>query len=148
MSSSSSSCSSSSSSRSSSSSSRSSSSRSSSSSSRSSSSSSRSSSSCSSSSSSYYNTNLTYGRATVGTSATLIVDANTSRHSLIITNTDTNYSLFIGPDTSITTSNAIEVPPGGSFFEDNSGTKLYMGAFYGISSSTISVRFWERNDIR
>lgn len=91
---------------------------------------------------------MAYNTVTVTTSPTLIVAANTKRHSVVITNTSTTVKLYIGPDTSITTSNAIEVPTSNSFAEDSGGVKCYNGPIYGIAGSSIDVRYWERTDGR
>jgi len=88
---------------------------------------------------------MAYNTVSVDTSATLIVAANVERKSVIIVNTDTTNKLYIGPDTSITTANGIEVgSDGASFCEDSGGTKVYTGPIYGISAGTIDVRYWER----
>ena len=76
---------------------------------------------------------MSYASVSVTTSATLIVSANPRRQSLIISNTDTSVKLYIGPDTSITTSNGIEIPAGSSLTEDNGGSKVYCGDVYGIA---------------
>lgn len=88
---------------------------------------------------------MAYNTVTVGATATLIVAANANRHSVIITNTSTSVNLYIGPDSSVTTSNGILVSTsGGNLTEDNSGTRIYTGPIYGIAGSSIDVRYWER----
>ncbi len=89
---------------------------------------------------------MSYSNISVTTSPTLIVAANPRRQSLIITNTDTNNKLYVGPDTSITTSNCPEIGTSGSLTEDNGGSKVYCGDVYGISTGTISVSYWERTE--
>ena len=91
---------------------------------------------------------MAYNTVTVTTSATLIVAANVQRVGLFISNTSTTVKLYIGPDTSITTSNGIEIPAGGNLTEDSSGTSMYKGPIYGIAASSIDVRYWERQDAR
>lgn len=87
---------------------------------------------------------MAYNNVSVTTSATLIVGSNSRRQSLIITNTDTTNKLYIGSNSSVTTSNGIEIGTGGNFTEDSGGTRVYQGDIYGISTGTISVRYWER----
>lgn len=88
---------------------------------------------------------MSYNSVSIGTSATLIIAANQNRKSIIIVNTDTTNKLYIGPDNNITTSNAIEIETtGGNLTEDSGGTRMYLGDIWGISTGTISVRWWER----
>lgn len=89
---------------------------------------------------------MSYAAVSVTTSATLIVAANPRRQSLIITNTDTSAKLYLGSDTAVTTSSGVEIGAGASLTEDNGGSKVYCGAIYGISTGTISVRYWERTE--
>ena len=89
---------------------------------------------------------MSYGTVSVTTSATLIVNANPRRQSLIITNTDATNKLYIGPDNAITTATGIEIGTGSNLTEDNGGSKVYCGPVYGISNGTISVRWWERTE--
>jgi hypothetical protein len=86
---------------------------------------------------------MAMGAVSVTGSATLIVSANTARHSILIGN-NSSQTLFIG-DSSVTTSNGIPIPSGSSFLEDSGGTTLWGGAVYGIvASSTADVHYWER----
>lgn len=81
---------------------------------------------------------------TVGTTATLILAANDNRHSFLINNTSSG-TVFIGPTSSVTTSNGISLLENGSLAEDSSGTKLYQSDIYGIvAAGTSDVRVWER----
>lgn len=89
---------------------------------------------------------MSYGSISVTTNATLIVAANSRRQSLIITNTDATNKLYVGPDVNITTSNCPEISTGSNLTEDNGGSKVYCGPVYGISTGTISVRYWERSE--
>lgn len=86
--------------------------------------------------------NTAYNTVTVTNSATLIVAANPSRKGLIITN-ESNVTVFIGPDSSITSANAPSLPALGNI--TNSGLESgFRGSIYGIvASGTADVRFWE-----
>ena len=80
---------------------------------------------------------------TVTTNATLVVPANTARHSVLIGNNSAQ-TLYIG-DSSVSTANGIPVPATGTFLEDSGGTTLWGGAIYGVvSSTTADVHYWER----
>lgn len=88
---------------------------------------------------------MAYASVTVTDSATLIVGANTKRQELTIVNTSETVNVFTGPDSSITTSNAIPLyamqrndrwkGPGGS----------WLGPIYAIcpTGQTADVRYWE-----
>jgi hypothetical protein len=85
------------------------------------------------------------GAVSVSSSATLIVHANTNRHSILIGNNSAQ-TIFLG-DSSVTTANGIPIPAGSSFLEDSGGIKIWGGAIYGIvASSTSDVHYWERNN--
>jgi hypothetical protein len=87
---------------------------------------------------------MAYGTKTVANSATLIVDANPQRIGLILVNTSTQ-TVYLGHDTSVTTANGIPLKTDMNLTEDSSGTKMYMGPFYGITAnSTSDVRYDER----
>lgn len=89
-----------------------------------------------------------YGAVTVGGTPVRIVSANPNRSSILIQNTDASVKLYIGPDSGITTSNGFVVPENyGSFFEDRS-QYIYKGAIWGISSGSIDIRFWEREQLQ
>lgn len=83
------------------------------------------------------------GSATVTDSASVIVAANSARHSIIIANPNAA-TLYIG-DSNVTTSNGIPILQYGHFEEDSGGTKLWMGAIYGIlASGSETIPYWER----
>jgi hypothetical protein len=87
---------------------------------------------------------MSFGSVTVGTDTTLILESNSQRLSLIITNAG-NGTVHIGQDASVTTSNAPFLMKNGSLTEDSGGTKMYCGPFYGMASSgSATVYFWER----
>lgn len=89
---------------------------------------------------------MAYGAITVTTGATRIVLANPRRQSVIITNTDATNKLYLGSDNAVTTSSGIEIGTGSNLTEDNGGSKIYCGDIWGISTGTVSVRFWERQE--
>lgn len=89
---------------------------------------------------------MSYSNVSVTTSPTLIVAVNPRRQSLIITNTDSTNKLYLGSDNNVTTSTGVEIGTGCNLTEDNGGSKVYCGPVYGISTGTISVRYWERTE--
>ena len=87
---------------------------------------------------------MAYNNISVGATATLIVAANSKRQSLIITN-DGTVTLYVGPDSSVTATNGIQIEEDGNFTEDSGGSRVYQGDWYGITSSgTADARYWER----
>ena len=81
----------------------------------------------------------------VGTSATLILAAQSRRKSTLIFN-NSAATVFIGPDSTITTSNAFPVLTQTSFVEDDGNQRMYSGDIYGIvASGSSDVRVWERD---
>ncbi len=86
---------------------------------------------------------MAYNALTVTNSATLIVSANTSRLSLIITNQGPG-NVYFGQDASITSSNCPYLLPDGTLTEDSGGQKMYCGPIYGIAPTSSNIRYWER----
>ena len=87
---------------------------------------------------------MAYSNISVGTTATLIVTANSKRQSLIIENNGTA-TLYVGPDSSVTINNGIQIEEDGNFTEDSGGSRVYQGDWYGITSAgTADTRYWER----
>jgi hypothetical protein len=85
----------------------------------------------------------TYGNISVAATATLIVGANPDRKGVVITNESTTAKLYIGPDSSITTSNAVSIEASGKF-TDAGQQDNFKGDIYGIvATSTNDVRYWE-----
>lgn len=85
---------------------------------------------------------MSYGTVTVTTSATLIVAANTQRRNLTVVN-DGSSTIYIGPDSSITTANAIPLY-GRQGRNQDKIEEGYQGPVYGIiGSGTADVRYWE-----
>ena len=79
----------------------------------------------------------------VGTAATLIVEANTKRQSIVLVNSGPSVC-HIGQTNAVTTDDPYLVLDG-TLEEDNGGTRMYMGPYYGIApSATASVGYWER----
>ena len=86
---------------------------------------------------------MAMGAVSVADSATLIVAANTARHSLLIGNNSAQ-TVFIG-DSTVSIANGIPIPAAGTFLEDSGGTTLWGGDVYGVvASSTADVHYWER----
>ena len=86
---------------------------------------------------------MAYNTITVTTAATLIVAGNTARRNLTIVNTSEAVPVYIGPDASITTSNAIPLYETGTRDQDRV-PEGYLGPIYGIvSTGTADVRYWE-----
>lgn len=82
---------------------------------------------------------------TIGTgTAVLIVAFNHKRKSLIITNEGSS-KVYLGEDSSVTSSSTISIESEGKYTEDSGGQRMYLGNFYGISeNATNDVRYWER----
>jgi len=86
---------------------------------------------------------MSFNTITVTTSATLIVAANTQRRNLTVVNSSETAIVFIGPDSTITTSNAIPLYETQTQNQDRV-PEGYQGDVYGIvASGTADVRFWE-----
>lgn len=88
---------------------------------------------------------MSSGSVTVGSATAILVLAqNTNRKSVIITN-EGNYKIYLGENSSITTSTAISIESGGKFAEDSGGMRMYIGDYYAISEDSSNVvRYWER----
>ena len=88
---------------------------------------------------------MTYNTVTVSNVATLILAPNTARLSLLLVNASTDTTIYIGQDTSVTTTNGVPIYPESNLTEDSGGTKMYCGPIYGIvSTGTADCRYWER----
>lgn len=84
------------------------------------------------------------GRTVIGTTGTLIVGANDIRKSIIISNIG-GVDVFLGSGTSVTINTGVQLmSSGGSIAEDSSGMRAYLGPWYGVSSGTGVVTYWER----
>lgn len=85
---------------------------------------------------------MSYGAKTITTSATLIIDGNCMRKGFFLLNNSTK-TVFIGPDSSITTANAMPLLQ----YQHLSKDKVpegWLGPIYGIvASGTSDVRYWE-----
>jgi len=86
---------------------------------------------------------MAFNTVTVTTTATLIIAANAQRRNLTIVNTSLSAIVYIGPDATITTSNAIPLYQNQTRDQDKIA-EGYQGDVYGIvGSSTADVRYWE-----
>ena len=86
---------------------------------------------------------MTFGLVTITTAATLILPENLYRQSLIIVNGGSDRVHF-GPTATITTACPYLIPDG-SFVEGTEGSRVYLGAFYGITTGgTAKIHYWER----
>lgn len=82
-----------------------------------------------------------YGNVTATNTAAQLIASNPGRRSLVIYNNG-SVAVYIGPDASITTANAVPILPQSSFTQN--GSRMWMGAIYGITaSSTADTRFWD-----
>lgn len=88
---------------------------------------------------------MAYGTITVTTSATLVVNANTKRQDLIITNNSVSTDVYIGQDSSVTTSNGLPLYANQTRERSrNGGTYGWLGPVYAIcASGTADIRYWE-----
>lgn len=86
---------------------------------------------------------MSYGTISVTNSATLIVDANTKRRNLSIVNTSSSTDIFIGPDSSVTSSNGLPLYSYSTRDQDRI-PEGWQGPVYGITASgTADIRYWE-----
>lgn len=86
---------------------------------------------------------MAYNTVTVTDSATQIIAANAKRRNLTIVNTDLSKIVYIGPDNSITTSNAIPLYQNQTRDQDRIA-EGWQGPVFGIvGSGTANVRYWE-----
>lgn len=84
---------------------------------------------------------VNYNAVTVSSAATLILAALPGRRMFSLYNNGNNI-VFVGPDTSVTISTGTPILPQASYTQN--GSRMYMGAWYGItSSSTSDVRYMD-----
>ena len=85
--------------------------------------------------------------ATVNTTATLIVDANPNRISIVFSNNGSP-NIYLGPASTVGTAGAnagILLVANGTYAEDAGNKGLYSGPFYAIAGSQSStLAYWER----
>ena len=82
---------------------------------------------------------VAYGNAACTTSATSILAANYERKGFVIQATDG--TVYIGDDSSVTTSSGFPLATGQSF-----SSSAFLGTVYGITASgTVNVRYWEES---
>lgn len=79
---------------------------------------------------------ITTGQVSVGTSATLIKAANTSRKRIVITNNDTGADLYIGAS-GVTTATGLKLAPGASIVLNTTA------AIYGDGSAPLTASYLE-----
>lgn len=80
-----------------------------------------------------------YNTVSVGTTAAVIASRRDSRNSIIVQNVHASQVLYVGTDSSVTTSNGLKVAAGESVKIDD-----YRGVVYGIASGAATdVRFLE-----
>lgn len=85
---------------------------------------------------------MSYAAVSVTTVAKLIVEANTQRQEIIITN-NSSTDMYIGMDSNVTSSNGLPLYSNQTR-EKSRGFGTYLGPIYGITlSGTCDVRFWE-----
>ena len=83
------------------------------------------------------------GSVNIGATATLIIPENLYRQSFIMVNGGGDRVHFGGSAT-ITTACPYIIPDG-SFVEGTEGSRVYLGAFYGITTGgTAKIYYWER----
>lgn len=88
---------------------------------------------------------MAYGTVTASATPTLAIQANTLRHSIVLSNESTTVTVYFGPDSSISSANAPSIAPGGNFCEDSGATNTWKGDIYVVTDSgTSDVRWWER----
>lgn len=81
---------------------------------------------------------------TVTSAATLVLASKPGRRMFVIKNNGT-VIIYLGTDTSVTSTNGIPLMPQDSFSQN--GSRMYMGAWYGITaSSTADVRYIDYNE--
>lgn len=78
-----------------------------------------------------------YGAVSVTTSATQIVAPNARTTGVTIQ--PIGGDIYVGPDSSVTTSNGIKITDGNS-----ANYTDHLGAVYGIASGTVDVRYWRQ----
>ena len=87
---------------------------------------------------------MAYDTVTVTTAATPIVVANTMRKALTLVNTSEGTVVYIGPDASITTSNAIPLYETQTRENGKVISEAWLGPIYGIvGTGTADVRYWQ-----
>lgn len=84
-----------------------------------------------------------YGKVSVGNTATLIIAENVKRQALYLCNAGISPDIFLGQDSNVTASTGFPLFSG-STKDMTKNFPLWNGPIYGISSSgTADIRFWE-----
>ena len=86
--------------------------------------------------------NSNYANVTITTTATQILGASTKRKGLMVVNAS-NSNLYVGMDSSVTTSNGLLISPQASI-EFGGKNEGWTGAIFGIvASGTADIRYWQ-----
>lgn len=84
---------------------------------------------------------MQFNTVSVANTATLIFSSSLARAGYILHNAS-SVDVYLGGDSTVTTSNGIPLAPGEKVFADGDGK--YSGALYGIvASGTADMRFFE-----
>ena len=84
----------------------------------------------------------TYNAVTIQSTATQVLSGNAERKGAIFSNNGTQ-TLFLGMDSSVTTSNGLPLVANGTLTMDDFGG-VWKGQVWGIvASSTADLRYWE-----
>ncbi len=86
--------------------------------------------------------NTTFANVSVSTTATQILAASSDRKGAIIQNISTS-DVYIGPNDTITTSNAVFLGPGEKFGVGDFHERWNSTIFGIVASGTADVRYWE-----
>lgn len=87
---------------------------------------------------------MSYATITVDSNTAIeVIPANPQRHSLLIVNMGAGV-VYVADNSSVTTATGFALTSGSNLSEDSGGTKLYTGAYFGISNTQATVRYWER----
>lgn len=82
------------------------------------------------------------GSVSVGSTATLVVNANNLRGAIAIVN-NSSVTIYIGPSTSVTTANGIPILPSGNMTVGGYA-EVWRGAVYAIvATGSADLRYWE-----
>ena len=87
----------------------------------------------------------TSNAVSIGTVPTLLLASNTKRLSVLFSVVGAG-GLFLDESASMTSSSGVLISGGGgSLTEDSGGRNVYLGPYYGVTSSgTTDIRVWER----
>jgi hypothetical protein len=84
---------------------------------------------------------VNYSNVTVGNTATLVLASNPGRRMFSVYNNGA-VTMYLGPDANVATTTGTPILPQASYTQN--GSRMYMGAWYGITaSSTVDVRYMD-----